>query len=117
MTSRPLSRRMFLGALGCGGCALLLKASGCTIAEVYNTGGGSLTFDLAEQRRREAPLLEQPSKDVPAVAMRGCEVEGQLFLQPPTQRHERRPQRRRVDGRRAPAAFIAVKPPFDRETA
>ena len=56
MTSRPLSRRMFLGALGCGGCALLLKASGCTIAEVYNTGGGSLTFDLAEQQF--APLAE-----------------------------------------------------------
>ena len=26
------------------------------------------TFDLAEQRRREAQLLEQPSKDMPAVA-------------------------------------------------
>ncbi|MEL6182821.1 MAG: Rieske 2Fe-2S domain-containing protein [Myxococcota bacterium] len=56
MSSRSINRRMFLGALGCGGCALLMKASGCTIAEVYNTGGGSLTFNLAEQQY--APLAE-----------------------------------------------------------
>lgn len=46
-----VDRRGFLRLLGCGGCAVALGSlPGCTIAEVFDLGGGELAFDVAEQR-------------------------------------------------------------------
>ncbi|MCA9525035.1 MAG: Rieske 2Fe-2S domain-containing protein [Myxococcales bacterium] len=50
MSDLPLlDRRGLLKLLGCGGCALALPSlSGCTIAEVFGGGDGTLTFNVAE---------------------------------------------------------------------
>ncbi len=49
--SAGMNRRAFLQLLGCGGCALALPGvAGCTIAELYESGGGELAFSVAEPR-------------------------------------------------------------------
>ena len=45
-----MDRRKFLGLFGCGGCAVAMGQTGCTIAEVFDQGSGSLTFNVAEQQ-------------------------------------------------------------------
>ena len=43
-----LDRRTFLKVLGAGGCAMALNSVGCTIAEVFDAGELSETFNLAD---------------------------------------------------------------------
>ncbi len=44
-----IHRREFLTVLGCGSCAALtLTSTGCTIAEIFETGGGDLAYNVSE---------------------------------------------------------------------